>query len=615
MVLNTKPLVQVKAVDPDLPGSPDPVALAESTEAFLEAYEESELQAKKKIPLKIQTAVQQGDAVTYNMWRETTDRVYFYNDDGDLDWEDATTGTIRKDPVHYRNFYLWPLSIQDWQLDYLFVGHDGPEMTKSAYEAQLREWGVDESDILMLTSQGHSPDPAQDNQKQNDDIDPSAWSDDVFRITEIWYNGAIGPLDADKYKIQLDRERRKILRVGPNPLHCREHPYRPLRYKRRFNFAYSEGVAEELLMPQAIGSTIDNMSADNWKVTGNHVVFYDENNAPQGFFQDVYPGARYGVSGNPHENIMVEALGGPVEALEAARMHNDFRANRVTGLPPVLTGSGDPTMKSGADASSIMALISEAGRKFGYIDQTMKEDLSDEFTFDLKLFAQYAPDGFARSHISPERALHLEALKYIPPRGRSFANLRIEITAPSPSSNRETQKQHVLILTQMVDNYLAYVEDKGMKIYAAQGQQEQLLDLERQLFDYKTKLWQKVTELHELPGLVPLQPRLEDPTPDEQKIDQLRQQLVQATQQLQQLTQQIAVHERAAQLVAESAGTLDLASAQQQAQQDVQQMMNEDSPPPPGIMGGAAGGPPGPIGQAPGAPAGPPGNGGGPPIQ
>ena len=592
MVINTRPFIQVKPVDPENPSTPDPTELAEAAERFLEVYAERELEIRKLLPLKIQTAVQQGDAITYDTWEERTERIYYYNDDGDLDFEDITVGSIRCYPIHYRDFYLWPLGIQSWQKDYQLVGHRGPKLTEAAYKAQLEEWGLSQADILELTAHGHSSDPELDRQRESDDIDVGAWTDETFRITEIWYNGAVGSLPLGKHKIYLDREHQKVLRAGPNPLHCAEHPYRPIRYKRKFNFAFSEGVAEELIQPQAIASTLDNMELDNAKVTGNHVVFYDENNAPQGFFQDIYPGARYGVNGNPKDSVMVTALGGSIDSLETAKQANYRRADRVAGFPPVLLGSGDPTMKSGADASSTMALISEAGRKPGQIDQTIKEDISAEFAFWLELLAQYAPNGFARGMVSPKTALPLEAMKFIPPRGRLKNKLRIEVTAPSPSSNREVQKQHILLLNQMADNYLVFIERHGMEIYSAEGKQQQLLDFKRQIFEIKTKLWEKLLELHEIPGMIPFLPRLEEPTPDEVQIDQLRQQLVQVTQQLQSIGAELIVHKAAIELL-ETGQAGDIPTALKMASDQLREQMNDQQQnpqgPPPALQALAGG--------------------------
>lgn len=576
MVLDTGHLVQIKPAD-DEEEDEEVLAEAKAAEQFMDVYSEREIDVKSKLPLQIQTAVQVGDGITYDMWEEEIDRVYFFDDNGDLDYTDVKYGGISLRHIHYRDFYLWPLGLDDWQKEYQFVGHDGPELTAAAYAAQLTEWGFDSAEIEELTVGGSEPDEGKEVLRKGDDVDTSAWSDGVFQITEIWYQGAIGPLPADKYKMFIDRKRRKILRVGPNPIHCREHPYRPIRYKRRFNFSYSEGVGEELLQAQAIASTLDNQEIDNAKVVGNHAMFYDENKAPQGFFQDVYPGVRQGVDGNPKDVVMMTPLGGPVEALKDARATNDFRAMRATGLPPVLTGSGDPTLKSGADASSIMALISEAGRKFGHIDRTMKNDIAAKVEFWFELLAQYAPNGFYSDHITPRRALPLEARKYKPPRGRIKGKFRVEVTAPSPSSNREVQKQHIMVLNQMADNYLVFIERVGMEVYAAEGQQEQLLDLKRQIFTFKTMLWQELLQLHEIPGLVPQIPKLEQPTPDEQKIDELRTRLVQATQQLDQMGAQLAVYDRAGQLMAQGQ---DPQSALNTAQNELAQQQAQTEPEP-----------------------------------
>lgn len=571
---NTKDLIKVEPADPEAepnPGEPDPLELARSTEYFLSRYSESEIQLRRNGPLWIQSGVQTGTAACRDMWEEEVERVYFYNDAGDKDYEDVRYAGIRSRNIHYRDLVLWPIDADDWQRDYQIVGHRGRKMTKAEYERRLRDWGYGDEEITEFTANPTTPDPDVEKQRRDaDHVDEAAVTQDTWQIYELWLHMAIGPLEYGKYQVFLDRDRQRVLWADYNSLHCQLHPYMDLHYKEKAGFAFSEGVGEELIQSQAIASTILNMKVDNWKTVGNHVVFYDENSVTDNFFTEIYPGKKQGVAGNPNESIRVEALGGPLEALQQAEADNQMDAMRAAGLPPLMSGTGDPVMKSGADSTSVMALLSEAGRKIGDIDQTIKECFSRRVEFWLELLAQYAPEGFFYSHLSPRRALPMEALKYKPPRGRIKGRFKISVVAPSPSSNREIQKQAILILDQMADNYLIFVERVGMEIYSAEGQQEQLLDLKRQIFNYKTELWALTTELHEVPGLTPMQPTLAEPTPEEEKIDQLRSQLTQAVQQLQSISLEANVYKRTAEIMGQFPET-PLPQAQEQARNEVEQ--------------------------------------------
>ena len=67
---------------------------------------------------------------------------------------------------------------------------------------------------------------------------------------------------------------------------------------------------------------------------------------------------------------------------------------------------------------------------------------------------------------------------------------------------------------------------------------QRVIDLKRQVFEFKSELWAKVLQFHEVEGLTPFMPELGEPTPIDMMLNQMRQALEQAGQQVETLSQQ-----------------------------------------------------------------------------
>jgi hypothetical protein len=524
-IMGTKPLMRVSANDPNSPESAQSVEIAEATETFLQEYGFQDMKLSVKLPLKVLRACKLGTAVTRDMWTTKRDRVCYYDANGQKQEEVRETGWLDVVLVHNNDVLLWPPDVEDWQ-DAEVCGHRA-KLSPGQFRAKCDELRVPSAIAAGLidgTWEGADEFDAARARRQEINTSGSRRLAERIRLTEVWYNGYLPGLDGHgKYQFFLHEDSRTLLYWDYNPLHCQMHPYWPLFYKRVDGSAWGEGIGHELVFMQAAASTLDNLEIDNLKVIANKVLVAKEGTQAEALINEIAPGARI-ASENPGEDLVAVEMGGSLENIYAAKAQNMQRAVAATGLSSILQGAGDPTMKSGADASSVALLAQEGGRKFGDIDRTMRECLDAEYLFFLEILQQFAPNGLFYKKVASDTAALVETIKYVPPRGRVREVLRLQAQAPSAASNRETMKQNIMIVYNLMMMHLQNVERLGMEIYS-QENPAGLMDLKREIFEFANIFFKRILELHEIEAVSPKVPKLDPPTPAEQIINQLLQQV------------------------------------------------------------------------------------------
>ena len=535
-IMGTKPLMRVSANDPNSPSSAESVAIAEATERFLQEHGLSEMRLSVKLPLKVLRACKVGTAVTRDLWKTKTERLCYYDADGQKREEVKTRGWLDVVLLPNSDVVLWPPDVEDWQEAEL-AGHRA-RLSPGQFRARCEELGVSQEireGIVLGSWQGADEHGIARARRADIETAGSKSLAERVKLTEVWYQGFLPALGkSGKYQFFLHEDSQTLLYWDYNPLHCQLHPYWPLHYKRVDGSAWGEGIGHELLFMQAAASTLDNLEIDNLKVIANNVLIAKEGTQAEALVNELGPGARI-VSENPAEDLIAIEIGGSLEHIYQAKSQNMGRAMAATGLSSILQGAGDPTMKSGADASSVALLAQEGGRKFGDVDRTMRECLDAEYLFFLEVLQQFAPNGLFYRVVGEDTAQWVETIKYTPPRGRVREMFRITAQAPSAASNRETMKQNVMIVYNLLRVHLEVVERLGTEI--TQGENPAgLLALKRKIFDFANLFFERILELHEVDAVSPQMPALPPPTPAEQVINQLMTQVQELSQQVAQLS-------------------------------------------------------------------------------
>jgi hypothetical protein len=539
MVLGTDPLIQVMPIGEgeDDDESREAQETAEAMQDWIHAYLWGPINIEEFFPKKIKRCAMFSHAVTYDMWEEVITTVKYHDLDGKVKPKTDLRGRITTRFIPFKDFILWPLAIEDWQKDYEMVGHKS-RLKKWAFRDKCFDMGVPKETVEDLIGKpGGEGDDRDDEDLERHDVDAGASDElgETYELVEIWYNGSIEELPNAKYQFVLHIPTRTLLYWNHNSLHCQKHPYHEFIYKRTPDFALGEGIGEETRQAHKIDSSLMNLEIDNAKVIGNSVILVQEESGMETFLNDLYPGKRV-----PVDDVEAAAkplqLGNPLDMIHDMQDRNYNRAISANSLASVLQGLGDPTMKSGADVGSTLALIEEAGKKFGHVDAGIKTAFAREVTFWVQLVQQFAPNGIWYEKLSSEKAMKLEKISFEPPRGPLEEQFRIVVRAPSAATNKTSQKQHLMIMLQLTGQHLAELERLGSELYQGEGLPNMILDIKRQVFDYRNEIFMKLLEVHDLPGLKVDVPSMRPPTPPEQQVAMLMRQVQQM--QLQNLTLQ-----------------------------------------------------------------------------
>ncbi len=501
--------------------------MAEGTRTFLENYSFQEMNLKQWLPEKTDLSAKYGVGVTRDMWKIRRRKIRSYDDSGELVEEVVEEAKIECPFIHYRDFILWPPWIGDWQRDYEMVGHRA-RVTEWKFREMARDWGVPDDEIDEIVTGAKGTDEEQAERSKRHDVELGGLGEelgDLIKVTEVWIHGAPKDLPADKYQFILQEDVKKLLYWNFNPINSQKHPYWGFIYKKKDGFAMGEGVGDEVYPFQRADSALYNLELDNAKVIGNNLIVISDEANLETFQEDLYPGRRIVASGDPTKAIVSVPLGAPIDLIHVMQDRTYRRAVGSTGMSALLQGMGDPVMKSGQDVGTSLALIEEGAKKFGRVDESIKQQFADEVLFWLELIQQYAPEGIFYRKLGAEDANMVKMIKFVPPRERIEDFLKIDIVAPSAATNKAVQRQQLMLMYQLSNDLLQEVERLGTEIYASEGMLALVIDLKRQILNFRLRLYRLLIEVHDVSRLNSDVPALRAPEPPDVQISILLQEI------------------------------------------------------------------------------------------
>ncbi len=518
---------------------------AAATERFLNNYGKDEMQLDRKLPIAIHRACKVGTAVLHQKWVERTINEEFWTQTGEHTQNSHKVGGIEVEMPHNEDVVVYPINKANWQ-ECTIVGHRSYLTTA--------EWRAYAMGTLNLTAEETLAMEIDQPQEQDDRTSRSRpWAAEAYfgvkRSEELQESiGQIGVTNlyvrlpvAGRFQIEplniiLNERHRKILFISKNRHFRNTIPYHPIRYKVVDNYCWGIGVGDEIVYAQAADSALRNLQMDNIMSGAFHLVQVRAGTMADILLDRPLPGQVVPVD-NPGEDIVVQQMGGTATGIDEAIDRNRFFAREATGLSPVMSGQGDPTMKSGAGTGSTMALIEQAGKKFGQVDRNMRTDLSDAFEFTLELVTQYATDGLFYRYVSDEDAGLVEMVKYLPARGMLRENLRIWAMAPNAASSHEGRRSSMLVAWQFLNQHYTLMLQMGEEIMGATNPMGWERYKERSL-RFLDVLGRQITEYQDVPGLTAEMPEFPEMTSADQQLNELLGQNQELQQQLQSMQQQ-----------------------------------------------------------------------------
>lgn len=545
-ILEVRPMMRVDAI-PTAYQTPEIAnERAKATENFLEFYGRRKMRLDEYLPIALLRVCKVGNAVNLLEWEDRKETYYAYGADGRLAKRIRNRSGIRVKLIKNTDTVLWPPWVQDWQ-EAEIVGHR-ETMTVSEWRRYAKDRKIDQDiarKIEAFARGDATPERLSSTARRSDlDLDSIAAQQNLVRITNLWCYRFLPGDGADRYdpvrfQVVLHEGLRKIVYIDYNRLNTQKHPYYPIRYKRVDGVGWGKGVGHEIFACQMADEGFRNIGMDNLQSSAYSVVLTKAGSIVDGQVDRPYPGQKISTD-DPDGDFVTKSLAdnGPVEMIYRAQQDNEVRKMTASGLAAVLSGQGDPTMKSGAGTGAIMALIEQAGKKFGMTDTYIRSDLSAMYGGVLEFAAQFGSSGLFYAYASQEDASLVEQVRYIPPQGDIAEIFRISVRAPSAANNSEIRKQNLMVAYNFLLQHTQMLLQQGLPLLQ-QSNPAAAPRWQSDVFSFINRIGNEVLKTSEVPDAEEGLPDFPEPTPQDQVINQLYQQIGQLQGQMQQLQQQL----------------------------------------------------------------------------
>lgn len=538
-----QPICRVTPLDSYMARRPEDMrtmveSLALSMEQFFDSYSRRAIKIEDRLAAIAHRAAKLGTCVLRVGWRDDVRPVV--NAQSPIPVSGKNVGSVQWELISNRDVVIWPPWAQDWQADYEWVGHRTHMSTRRFEEWASKTLNLPKDKIEELKLDPERPGEVESlraTEAAGYELD-AASSEEIFKlhaIFELYCHWTI-PGTAFPVPVQVFYHEGQRKAFWGRVLESRsgKHPYFPIRYKRLDQSAWGNGIGHELYGAHVADTAFRNLELDNLMSAVLSIVVTRTASGAEAQLENPYPGMRISTD-DINEDLAIKSFAedGPVALLYQAQDANLRRADDASGLPAVLQGQGDPTMKSGAGTGSTLALIQEAAKKFGFIDKSLRRDLSNVYAQTFDLLAQYAsPDVFIR-YATPEDAQFMVALKGLKP-GESVEDLfSVRIEAPSAANNKSVQQQNAMVVLNLLGQQSQTVMGLAQQIFPMMNPAGMIPYLVKWA-NVLNKAGQMVVDLHDLPGMREIIPDIDQQIPPEQQmLNTLMQQLQQLQQQLQ----------------------------------------------------------------------------------
>lgn len=533
-ILSIDPLIRITSIQGEDADTASSEQMAESAERMLNEYVNRVAKFQYELPRMINRTTKVGESVMKMTWIEEKKTVFRpEGKNGKMVRKSKTVGRLAGELIDNAHVILWPVNLIDWQSGYKVVGHNA-FLDKSSWREWAQKFNLSEEDTDSIEGN-----PGEDNKEaiaeasrhgvQIGNMRDQKLLDPQIMLTELYCDICIpGQKDRTKFHIFLHRPSYKILWIGFNEFYSQKHPYFPLRYELQDAFAHGIGVGHDVLYNQAAQDAMLNLELDNLFAAAYWIIKRKAGSGYNTADQPLRPGLEVFV--DDMDDIQPMAMGGAAQGIEESKAANMQDARESSGMASVLSGMGDPVMKSGAGTGSTNALIEQASMKIRLIDQNMRTDLSAMYMFALELIAQYAPDGLFYRYASDDDADKLKLLKWLPPQGEMSEVFHLTAQAPSITSSDDARKQSAITIWGFAMQHVQALSGQVIPWLTATNPSA-VPRWQKACADYLSEIGKSVVHYADLPGLTTFMPAMPDPVPEDQQIAALNQQLQQAQQQ------------------------------------------------------------------------------------
>lgn len=267
------------------------------------------------------------------------------------------------------------------------------------------------------------------------------------------------PYGKDKVPIPMvvtyHRQRKKVVRAVFNPV--------GFRTLRKSDFIIREGrkegigIARRLWQMQEEISTLHRQQVDN-STLANTRFFVGRKNVIRAGTQ-IWPG-RVLLANDPAKDLIPYQLGDVYQSQGVLETRALAYAERASGVSDYQLGRESSVAGSRATATSTLALIQEGNRRFDLNIRDARDVLGQIGRDIITLNQLFRPSGTAY-FVQGQDGMFTEEILKMPP---EFAatKMAVELTATTATINKEVQKQSLIALMGLVNNYYDKVAQAAM---------------------------------------------------------------------------------------------------------------------------------------------------------
>ena len=271
-----------------------------------------------------------------------------------------------------------------------------------------------------------------------------------YEIYEIWcdYDYDDDGIE-EKCVFTISFDAGAILRAVLNPYMHRLRPFIITHCFPRPYSVYGIGFGHKLERLQEAITTQANQAIDNATLANTRCIAYT---AGSGIKPPVkmYPGKAIKVTA--HGDIQPFQLG---DIYPSSNMIINFLRDvceRETGISDYSLGKESSVVKSGATATSTLALIQEGSRLFDFLLKNLRQDFSDVAYMTYSLYSQFKPSGLVFSLLDKDGSLVEETWNAVSDEDVRRC-LLFELTASSVYTNQMLERESWIQLLNMVMGY------------------------------------------------------------------------------------------------------------------------------------------------------------------
>jgi len=257
--------------------------------------------------------------------------------------------------------------------------------------------------------------------------------------------------------IAYHRETRQVGRAVFNA-----YPFRPLKkikFIEREGQLEGMGIAKRLWQLQEELSTLHRQQIDN-STLANTRFFVGRRNVVRSNTQ-IWPG-RVLLVNDPSKDLIPYQMGDIYQSQGMLESRALAYSERASGVSDYQLGRESSTAGSRATATSTLALIQEGNRRFDLNIRDMRESLSHVGRDIILLNQMFRPKGIAY-FVQGQDGQYTEALLNLPPEF-SVAKLAVELTATTATINKEIEKQGLMGLLGIVNQYYEKLIQVGLLV-------------------------------------------------------------------------------------------------------------------------------------------------------